>query len=230
MMRMSIRTTGTRNFLPLWMATVSWTVAVLCMMSSMDFSHAMFIGSDADYSGSYFSCPGCGLRADEETQSRLLDKENITCRQCGRRFHILTATMSLQHEFEGMFHDPKSAVDRLWYHVSVKSLDEMDFTSDREMHVGQMGSIEQYVSEHPRFDGEDTYLYTLQFRPGTLLYGKVIDDQDDWVWAEHLFRGMSEDALDVDGFVYLNRFEDPGSLSVVARRCVFDVLTVSNLV
>lgn len=200
------------------------------MIGAMNFSHATFIGSDADYSGSYFSCPGCGFRADEELQSRLLDEETVTCSQCGQRFHILTAAMVLQHEFEGMFHSPKSAVDRLWYHVSVKSFDEMDFVSDREMHVGQMGSIEQYVSEHPRFEGEDTYLYTLQFRPGALLYGKVIDDRDDWVWAEHLFRGMSDDALDVDGFVYLNRFEDPGSLSVVARRRVFDVLTVSQLV
>lgn len=202
---------------------------LFCIIEVMDFTHATFIEPDVADPASYFVCPQCGSVASRELELLILDEKFVTCPICGEGFGILSAQMMLRHAYSGLAKNPESAVDMLWFHVSEKSPEEMDFESDREMHVGQMESVEHYVSTHPRFEGKNRYLYSLQFHSDAVLYARVIDDENDWVWAEHLFRGMSVSDLDVDGFVYLNRFEAPGSLSVVARRCAFDVLEVTRL-
>lgn len=192
----------------------------------MDFSHAVFDVAGENSPASYFTCPECKCGVSISQEAVLLDENPSVCAACGVKFDILTASMLLRPEFYGLSNNVHSALGMLWYHVSEKDPNEMDFESDREMHVGQMDSVNHYVSSHPRFDGKSRYLYTLQFYPDVVLYDKIIDDENDWVWVEHLFRGMSASDLDVDGFVYLNRFEAPGSLSIVARRCAFDMISV----
>lgn len=196
------------------------------MLGGMDFSHAIFATTEVEEPSSYFSCPRCSTVINESQVTDVLDEKKISCQGCGEKFDILTASMLLRNEFIDLADNPKLALDMVWYHVSEKEPSEMDFESDREMHVGQMGSVNHYVSLHPRFDGKSRYLYTLQFYPDVILYDKIIDDENNWIWTEHLFRGMSTSDLDVDGFVYLNRFEAPGSLSIVARRCAFDMISV----
>lgn len=196
------------------------------MLGGMDFSHAIFATTKVREPSSYFSCPKCGTVVIETQVTDVLGEKKVSCQECGEKFGILTACMLLRNEFNDLADNPESALGMVWYHVSEKDPSEMDFESDREMHVGQMDSVNHYVSSHPRFDGKSRYLYTLQFYPDVVLYDKIIDDENDWVWVEHLFRGMSVSDLDVDGFVYLNRFEAPGSLSIIARRCAFDMISV----
>ena len=199
------------------------------MIIFMDFTRATFIEPDVADPSSYYACPRCGSVASEELGLLILGEKPVMCPDCHTVFDVLSASMLVRSKYSGVLRNPSSAADMLWYHVSEKSPDEMEFSSDREMHVGQMESIDQYVSDHPRFEGKSRFLYSLQFYPDVFLYDHVIEDEDDWLWAEHLFRGMSVGDLDVDGFVYLNRFEAPGSLSVVARRCAFDVLEAVEL-
>lgn len=189
---------------------------------------ADYLIADITEHETYYACPVCNTPALKESQETLEWKGSVYCvdPECMRNgertyFSSVQARMIVRPGYEDLVEDPTTGEHIQWYHISHTSPDEMEFDSWLSMHIGQADTVKNYY-DISFSHGDDFYVYRLRFRDNVTVSPKLIDDFDDWEDVEISF----ENEAPVDAYCYVNRLEAPGSISMITRRDVIEVVEV----
>lgn len=127
------------------------------------------------------------------------------------------AKMVIRPEFHEVVANPQLALEMDWYHITRTPLSKMDFSSRRDIHLGGSATIQDY--RKTTFAPVSGYfVHRLRFKPGTVISNDIIDDFDEW---EDVVQSFNNDS-NPHAYLYVNRLEGPGSLSVIARSDVIE--------
>lgn len=143
---------------------------------------------------------------------------NIPC-GCGSRTSNRFSTIYISQDSAHLL-EPDKAKSEVWYHVtSMENWHETLLDTEINpvtplVHVGTLKAalerMEYFVANH--WDEQSYHLYAVTLKEGARLDPNIYDDEDKWpseVGYSILFRKYST-------FRYVNKFESPGSISLLA--------------
>lgn len=165
-----------------------------------------------DYEGeaSPFACRSCQAPYTQEQSARLMAFEVEECYNCGSPHNIDTAKLEVLPKFEPIVADPSLAKRRTWTHATVRGprwLSQVQ-QAEVEVHVGSTrAAIDRVLSEDHKLPGTAiVYFFEVQLEEDATVADEVeFDDDKEYKLQEK------------DVQVYLNRWEDPGSLALQVR-------------
>lgn len=187
---------------------------------------ANFLNKDVHVYETYRACPVCFTpvrkRKDNPHGSYWsMLCANPDCFQNGSRtwFNGQQAVMFIRPEHRDLANNPESAIEHIWYHISTCTPDEMEFHSNRPMHLGHAATVKAYYDSVPFVHGEkfangDFYVYQVRLKNDCVISDIVLDDCDYWDDVELSLLDYETPSA----HVYVNRIEAPGSLSIIAKR------------
>lgn len=168
---------------------------------------------------SQFVCPGCYVPFGLEDGEQLSWSMSCVCSECGAYVDSYTALIIVLPHYGHLADNPLTARETHWYHVSVVPPESMDFDSNKIMHVGQMDTIMDY-KKNKHFSSNDHYIYELKLKDDAIISETLLSDMNSWNDVEKELTHND----DVDAFAYINRYELPGSVSLIASRSIFELV------
>ena len=180
----------------------------------------------------YYACPVCftPVRKRNDNDHILFWSmlcSNLDCSQDGSStwFNGRKAIMFIRPEHRDLANNPASAIEHAWYHISTLTPDEMEFHSNRPMHLGHAATVKAYYDSDPFVHGEkfangDFYVYQVRLKNDCVISDVILDDFDYWDDVDLSFLDYETPSA----HVYVNRIEAPGSLSIIAKRCEIEVV------
>lgn len=193
---------------------------------------ANFINKDIRAYETYRACPVCFTpvrkRKDNPHGSYwAIPCVNPDCFHNGSKtwFNSMDACMIIRPEHRDITDNPLHAKNHTWYHISTLAPDEMEFHSNRPMHLGHAATVKAYYDSVPFAHGEkffngDFYVYQVRLKKDCVISDVILDDCDYWDDVELSLL----DYVTPSAHVYVNRIEAPGSLSIIAKRCALEVV------
>lgn len=185
---------------------------------------------------SRFACPVCHTPAykvyeDDLRLNALVKCFNNSCHTNNEKtqFHFSNATTILRPGYYKIARNIEKMKRMDWYHISTLSPDKMEFDTGLDMHIGQIDTICAYhdVSKVRWRDG--FYLYRVRFAPDKVLHNEIIRDENHWDDVNKILRnGCDTQGNTVDAYAYVNRWEAPGSISIVSRRDALELVDVEE--
>lgn len=182
---------------------------------------------------SRFACPRCHapthrIWEDDLRGHRAIKCSNIECMIGNNRtnYHFDNAATILLPGYYKIARNPQKMLKLDWYHLSTRSPDELEFSSGKDMHVGQIDTIRGYYGVSYRWK-QGYYLYRLRFTPDTVLSDDILRDKNKWDGVKEILENGYDNAGNkVDAYGYVNRWEALGSVSIISRRDKLEVMDV----
>lgn len=197
-------------------------------------THEQYIEMELEAGQSNFVCPVCFLPIDIEDESRLINEYSVECKngcmipyddgQEKDDFCIFDACVVLRPGYKKLAENPAIAPEMHWYHISNNSPSEMEFNSRKDMHVGSLETVKYYrdTLDCWRNNVRDYYVYELRMK-NVAIEKDLLCDKNYWE--------LQNNALENDnvyGYAYVNRWEAPGSISILARRDIFEIVNITE--
>lgn len=183
----------------------------------------------------HFCCPRCNTLADIKAADRIISNDDAHCTYCCDRsnstsesdclanhyYDILDANIVLREKAQEMMKNPSTIMDNLWYHVTDTPPEEMVFDGSFSMHVGQPETVK--ALQEIQYQEEKVYLYTFRLKENTIIHKDFVDDYNNWYTYDTKIANN-----EVSGFAYINRWEAPGSMSLLVRNDTVELIKVEN--
>lgn len=177
-----------------------------------------YILRDRRSTDSHYVCSQCDNVLTIAVEESISDGRRVLCQMCGCDINVLDTNVILDEQYSHVHNDVKRVKNMRWYHISEYDEGCMDFDTENTMHIGRLSSLEALVRQRTVWNTgwEPFFIYELRIKDNTLLGDTILRDNDDWYDVEgDIYYGCA------DGYVYVNRFESPGSISVLLKRnCV----------
>lgn len=179
-----------------------------------------------------FACPVCKQPVIIDFENDILDAKPMFCDNgCVipsglgydyEYFNIHTALMYLSPQYVDLVENLEMFRYMSWYHISDTPPEYMDFASEKTMHIGGADTVCEYFLQHRNWiiGEQDFYIYKLHIKPEAIIYPTVIEDENDWDYAESAIAYLD----DYNTIAYLNRWESPGSISLILRRDMVELV------
>lgn len=183
----------------------------------------------------YYVCPQCQKPCvEDEFVSQFTDDVITHCPFCNTRFGIVDNTclpdpsrdivIPREEDREFLQDIPKSALNDTWYHTTVVSnLDTSD--TQRITHIGRRETCQDYADHFRQFTPGTVWLYEVRVSPTAKISPERAFDINSWDYRES--KAIKEGKW--DGFGYINRWESPGTASLLVRSSLLEVISVSTL-
>lgn len=180
---------------------------------------------------SVFACPSCSVTLDKEEELRLREWDVSPCK-CGHE-------LSLEDEESALLVLPESApllekeevTQRSWFHATYNQnwLEEVS-ESAVYVHVGSRDSALEraatlYFKKNFRKPGQ-FFLWEVTVKQETVIADDVMRDDSDWYYK---VTSCTEKHLGGDAQRYLNKFESPGSISMLIDPRLIEVVKVTEI-
>lgn len=187
---------------------------------------ANFVVKNVLSTEAFYACLICETPAPKEASPDLKWMNSTYCANpdCYRDnermyYNSDQAKMVIRPEFHEIVANPQLALEMDWYHITRTPLSKMEFSSHKDIHIGGSATIHDYskVSFAPV---SDYFVHRLRFNQNAVLNNAIIDDFDEW---EDVVQSFHDDA-NPNVYLYVNRIEAPGSLSIIAKRCALEVV------
>lgn len=151
------------------------------------------------------------------------------CPSCGSRVYAHDNIKHLMVRAEAVpYFDEDYARNAIWYHAtSYENWFETAHANRKMVHLGTHESaIDRF--EHKKFEGGNWFLYALKMRPGADLSPVVVPDDDSV--APEVYNHIGSDKNYMHRVTrYVNAYEAPGSISLVAALSEFEQISVVPL-
>lgn len=177
-----------------------------------------YILRDLSDAASHFACSRCKTMFAKTIENNHYENRHFICARCGFAQYSWRADLIMDNNYRHIDENVQAVKDMSWYHIS--ELDEpcMEFESENTMHIGQLESLRDLIRQRTAWNTgwEPFCVYELRIRQDADIYHTITADVNDWRNEEDdIFYGLA------DGFVYVNRYEAPGSVSLIIKRnCV----------
>lgn len=181
---------------------------------------AQLIYKDVDDNQSYFQCGKCGevlTREQEETM-----RKKITGRFCNNQCftRVEDLRIILHEDYYHIVNQLEKIKDYHWWHASYNDPSNIEFETNRDMHVGQYNAIYQIIDDKLPWFNTDYHVYDLIVKEHARIFPHVIPDYGvDWNQVE---KELLKTEYDI--FVYLNAWEGVGELSLIGKRNAFSMI------
>ena len=184
----------------------------------------------------HFCCPICNTLADMKSADRLISNDDAHCTYCcdrsnstsesdclGKHYYdILDATIVLREKTQEMMENPSTIMNNLWYHVTDTTPEEMVFDGSFSMHIGQPETVK--ALQEMKYQEKEIYLYTFRLKENTIMHKDFVDDCNNWYTYDIEIANN-----EVSGFAYINRWEAPGSMSLLVRNDTVEPVSYTHL-
>lgn len=97
----------------------------------------------------------------------------------------------------------------------------MLFDGEINMHVGQPATVK--ALQELRYQDTPVYVYELRLNNNVRIYDEFVHDKSSWYAYEKRLANN-----EVSAFVYVNRWEAPGSISLFVRNDALEIVGVSR--
>jgi hypothetical protein len=196
--------------------------------------------SAVDAGLSPFRCGACGNHIEKSAErfsSYWQDVPMLACNVCGgSQTGCITVTPSSAHLLQ-----VEAVKESIWYHATyVDDWFEKVSTGHgmkREtgdflyIHVGSENASRDLANSkyftHPR-DGEKIRLYQLKVKSDAILAVPIYNDIETW-WDYSSVTAETKAAIGGDVVRYLNRWESPGSISLLVDARMLELVSVEEL-
>lgn len=171
----------------------------------------------------YYKCPQCDMEAPiRQSDKHFSAGEPYVCTHCHTSFTI-NDDASIVKPHPDAQHIVDTYRDRLWYHVSL-SHPYYFTTGDRSVitHAGTPVTCYDYYANNNYVNTKYLRVYVLRLHSDfTLRDGDVVNDVNNWYdYEQNIISGK------YDGLLYINRFEAPGSISMLTHSGAYEVMDV----
>lgn len=175
---------------------------------------------DRKVSRSAFRCPGCDKPPSKGEQVALTDSDIIRCPACGEYYCAATSRVLVGYGSQ-KFLDLDEVYQSFWWHGTFqKDWPDSPMNDDpRSMvHVGTYNAALGRATALRR-----EFLYKLKLSPKANLGEDFLRDIGDWRVDVNDYKGFN-------GFRYVNRWESPGSISIILDPSFVQVVDVRRVV
>ena len=167
-------------------------------------------------------CPHCKKRVSKDTRDILNMMIPVRC-SCGDRFSIYEADIPVLRRCTDLLTDTSKIFTRRWYHGT--SLDDWHngVLLARRVPLVHIGT--RYAALERGKSLSRLFLYTIKVDAGATVHPKIFPDYNDLDGAvdAHWYDGY-------DAIRYINRWESPGSISLLINPNLITVLDKTALV
>ena len=194
----------------------------IMQQTSTHIPQAQLIYKDVLPSQSHFQCGKCGVILTCEQEQ--LMREKITGKFCDNKCltKVEDYQVVLHKNYYHIVENLEKIKDYRWWHATYDNPKNIEFVTNKDMHVGQHNAIQQIVDDKLPWFNNDFYLYELQLKKDVKIFPYIIPDYGvDWKDIE---QNLENTRYDV--FVYVNAWEGVGELSLIAKRNSF---TMTNM-
>ena len=169
---------------------------------------------------SAFACSMCFTPISKEDQVILCDGEaddplnEVDCPACGDYFDITGVEVRIHPEAIPLL-DVKAVMETEWFHVSWSKDWHASLLREEDIPFIHAGNRQSALDRYDGlYKGCIAYLYKFRIATETNLSERVYEDLN--AWPEYVSDGMpSRHRETVDGVRYVNRWESPGSISLL---------------
>lgn len=170
-------------------------------------------------------CPRCKQHIDEQEESDILTYYEIT-HICGNLLKAEDADLTVRPDYQKYMNLRSTRQEIFWYHASDLPDWERKITQYADPLMVHIGS-EHSALDRARYVGAN-YLYKLQLKKEFTISPTIVDDYN--YWPDHLsetrYPGENYNFSQFSDITrYVNRYEIPGSISLLARA---DAVAVSS--
>lgn len=181
-----------------------------------------FVMGDPAYSPYY--CSTCYTRLPK-SDLYTAATWRIDCPGCGESIEDMFVGIALKVEDEPLLE--KSEVhNRFWYHYTSRDdwEDQLNDGTSRLIHLGnQTAAIER--ERELRGQGENQRVFKIRVKPSAPVLTKIYDEDPQEIDEFKKAENVDEPAL----IRYLNHYEDPGSISLLADAKTLEIVEVRSL-
>ena len=198
---------------------------------------AQYIEMELQPHQSNFACPVCLTPVEKKYEKTLIHEDGVYCENgcvvapdehedCQKILYIYDATMILRKQYKTLAENPGIASKIPWYHISQRAPQHMEFDTGLEMHVGSLETVAYYRDTIDKWKNlkQDYYVYELAMKD-VPVEKELLNDTNYWL-PQHQALSDGVDGKPVYAYRYVNRWEAPGSISLIARRDIFEIVNV----
>lgn len=169
-----------------------------------------------------FSCSDCGARVTRQQEEDLFREDSIYfrvhCRVCDKRLTIDTVDVAVLSSCK-KFYQLEEVYKANWHHTTFRQrwLEAMqDLIITPALHVGTYEAAMERTKTAPA-----EYRYVVRVRSDAIIDPEVQPDFNDWPYnGRH---------LKYDVIRYVNRYESPGSISLLVLPRALELVTYYHL-
>jgi hypothetical protein len=169
-----------------------------------------------------FFCPGCKKPVDLFDGWIIITNRKVAC-ECGISFDIFTALVVFSPENPAFKYFRESSTrEATWFHATHDPKWErvLSRKASIPVHVGtETAAFDRalgiYISRYPQVIEQTFELYELRLKPDARIADRIIHDANS---EKVILRGS-------DVTRYINRWEDPASISLAARSSVLELVS-----
>lgn len=184
---------------------------------------------------SVFACPSCFSVLSVEDAKTIIDGELhdelnvVECDACGDVFTAETMEVNVAPKSAKLL-DAGHAKDSEWFHISDSANWLNDVTGDEGfIPYIHAGTLQSALDRYEAHKGKTAYLYKFRLADVTAIDSTIYDDRNAWPEEVGFPCTLTDERTGdgVDCLRYLNRWEDPGSISILLDpRLIVDISVV----
>lgn len=172
---------------------------------------------------SAFACGSCFEPISKEDQLTLCSGdaddalENVDCPACGDYFDITEVEVRVHPEATPLL-SMETVLETEWFHVSWSSNWHASLLREESIPYVHAGNRQSAIDRYEGlYRGCIAYLYKFKLAPGISISDVIYDDLNEW--PEDIQRGglPYRNGREVNGVRYVNRWESPGSISILVN-------------
>jgi predicted RNA-binding Zn-ribbon protein involved in translation (DUF1610 family) len=186
---------------------------------------------------SAFTCGGCGTHATKEAEHQSIHEnfaDDVYCEECG---FIQSVVVTVEGDSLHLLDEDK-AREAVWYHATdMKDWHEKVSTGWRMRpdeflfaHVGtEKAARDIATKKYFQYNPEAVvYLYRITLKEGTVIADYIADDMMIWEGFD-IAHEESLETAEGDAVRYLNRWEAPGSISLLVNASKLEFMSVETI-
>lgn len=177
-----------------------------------------------------YVCPSCHVTVTQAQKKRLISGELVTC-SCGEKFETESADLKVLPTSAPLMSE-EFAKDAIWYHATVvPNWHEAVSEAGVYVHAGSRAAAleraaDKFFPYGQKITDRTIYLWKLSINSDAVVASDILSDENQWpTWVT----GCTQKHLGGDVQRYLNRWESPGSISVLADPRAFNVISVKEV-
>ena len=181
-------------------------------------------------------CPNCEVEVSRKEWAATMTDYSV-CAHCNTTFSPDECELRVESGSTPAL-DAETARDLTWFHGtavedwSQEILTVFDQEEDGDednvllVHIGTYSAaMERIAADRPYSKGKPYYLYELRLTAEASVSDFIADDENNW--PDSLFEAESGEFAGVNAVRYLNRWETPGSISLLVAANVLEVVGVT---
>lgn len=169
---------------------------------------------------SYFQCGKCGQTLTLEQESFM--RKEIIGQFCNNGCFLKVEDLQviLHPKYYHIVNNLDTIRDYSWWHASYNNPENIEFSTAKDMHVGQYNAVHQIIEDKLPWFQSDYYLYKLHITNSAKIFPYIIPDYGvEW---EIIEKELLQSHYNI--FVYLNAWEGVGELSLITKRNALEMV------